>query len=409
MGGTLARRAAAVAVTCAVIVTAAACGTGGTRTTGPSVAPTPAPIIRTGVPTLRVDVVARGLAQVQDIGFLPDGQMLVSQRDGRLTLLSGDDPGATIAPVAADLGDVWVRGQAGLMGLAVHADFVTSRRFTTCQTHAERGAPTDVRLVTWELSADGRSARRVVDPLVGGLPIGSTGRHPGCRLTIANDGSLLVGTGDSLQAGVPQDLSSLGGKVLRIDLATGGPPLGNPFATDPNPATQLMLTFGHSNVAGLAIDPTTGRAYSADSETGREDEINMLVPAQNYGWDPSRGGLRTSGYDATTPATDLVRYTQARSAVWSSGAPSPGLSGAAFIKGQQWGDLNGRLAVTAATASKVMLMRVGPDGTIGEVITPAPLEKAFGELSGIRQSPSGDLYATTSNGTDDKVLRITPT
>jgi glucose/arabinose dehydrogenase len=409
MGGSLVRRVAAVAASCTVIVSVAACGAAGTRTAAPSVAPSPAPVIRTGIPTLRVDVVARGLSQVQDIGFLPDGQMLVSQRDGRLTLLSGEDPGASIAPVAADLGDVWVRGEAGLMGLAVHGDFAVTHRFTTCQTHADRGAPTDVRLVTWELSTDGRSARRVVDPLVGGLPIGSAGRHAGCRPTIANDGSLLVGTGDSLQAGVPQDLSSLGGKVLRIDLATGGPPLGNPFSTDANPATQLMLSFGHSNVVGLAVDPTTGTAYSADSETGREDEINMLVPAQNYGWDPSRGGLRTSGYDATTPATDVARYPQAAAAAWSSGVPAPGLSGAAFIEGRQWGDLDGRLAVTASAGQKLMIMAVGPDGKIGEVLTPAPLEKAFGELSGIRRSPSGDLYVTTSNGTDDKVLRITPT
>src|SRR5436309_2952478 len=122
MGGSLARRAAAVAATCAAIVTMTACGANGGRTAVPSVAPTPAPVIRTGVPTLRVDVVARGLTHVQDVGFLPEGQLLIIQRDGRMVLLSGDDPGAAIAPVAADLGDVWVRGDAGLMGLAVHGD-----------------------------------------------------------------------------------------------------------------------------------------------------------------------------------------------------------------------------------------------------------------------------------------------
>ncbi|MDN5858549.1 MAG: PQQ-dependent sugar dehydrogenase [Pseudonocardia sp.] len=408
MGGMRARRAAAVAATCAVLAVTAACGAGGARSADPSVVSAPDPVIRTGVPTLRVEVVARGLEQVQDIGFLPNGQMLVIQQGGQLLLLSGDDPGAAIAPVAADMGDVWVRREAGLMGIVVHGDFRSSRRFTTCQTHAERGVPIDVRLVTWELSADGRSARRLVDPLVGGLPLSSSGRHAGCGPTIAADGSLLVGTGDATDPGEPQDLSSLGGKVLRVDLRTGGPPLGNPFSAEPDPALQLVLTFGHANVTGIAIDPISGTAYATDAGTGREDEINKLVAGQNYGWDPSHGGRRYDIYDRSTPGTDLVRYPTAIPAAWSSGAPAPGFTGAAFIDGRQWGDLNGRLAVTAGSDRRLLLMRIGPEGKIDDVLIPAELEKAFGELSGVRFSPAGELYVTTSNGTDDKVLRITP-
>lgn len=409
MGGCLARRAAAVAAAAAVIVSAAACGIERGGSGGRSVAASPTPIARTGVPTLKVDVLARGLDKVQDIGFLPDGQLLIIQLGGRMTLLSGDDPGATVAPVAADLGDVWVRGEAGLLGLAVHLDFPTSRRFTTCQSHADRGRPTDVRLVTWELSADGRSARRVVDPLVGGIPVSSTGRHSGCRPTIASDGALLVGTGDAARPAEAQDLASLGGKVLRIDLGTGGPPLGNPFAQEPNPALQLVLTFGHAKVSGLAVDPATGTAYSADTGSGRVDEINKLVPGQNYGWDPSRGGANYITYDVATPATDLVRYPKAIAATWSSATPAPGISGATFVDGPQWGDLDGRIAVAASTGRRLLIMTIGPDGKAGEVIVPAPLDQAFGQLSSVRRGPSGDLYVTTSNGTDDKVLRITPT
>ena len=91
--------------------------------------------------------------------------------------------------MAADLDDVLARGEGGLMGLVVHPDFAQTRRFTTCQTHLDGGQPTDVRLVTWELSTDGSGARRVADPLVGGLPINPSGRHSGCRPTIAADGA----------------------------------------------------------------------------------------------------------------------------------------------------------------------------------------------------------------------------
>ncbi|SHK33720.1 Glucose/arabinose dehydrogenase, beta-propeller fold [Pseudonocardia thermophila] len=406
MVGSMTRRAAAVAAACTVLMSGAACGSG---TEHPAEAIAPAPIARTGMPALRVDTIARGLNRIADVGFLPDGKVLVAEREGRLWVLSSTAPDAAIAPVTADLSDVWVRGDAGLMGLAVHRDFSTTRRFTTCQAHAESGRPTDVRLITWELSADARSAQRIVDPLVGGLPISSTGRNAGCRPVIATDGALLVGTGDSQRADVAQDLASLGGKVLRIDLGTGGPPLGNPFGSEPNPALRLVLTFGHSNVTGIAIDPVSGTAYSVDAATGREDELNKLVSGQNYGWDPSRGGQRTAGYDESTPPTDLTRYPTAIPATWSSGTPAPGVTGAAFVDGPQWGDLDGRIAISTGTGQKLLVLQLRADGTVGEVLTPPQLDTAFGRLTSVRSGPSGDLFVTTGNGTDDKVLRITPT
>jgi glucose/arabinose dehydrogenase len=104
-----------------------------------------------------------------------------------------------------------------------------------------------------------------------------------------------------------------------------------------------------------------------------------------------------------------VRYPDAVPAAWSSGKPVVGVSGAAFITGAQWGDLNGQLAVSASTGRKLLIRAVGADGKIGAVTTPQPLANAFGELSGVRSAPSGDLLVTTGNGTDDKLLRVSPT
>jgi aldose sugar dehydrogenase len=128
-------------------------------------------------PQVRVDVVAAGLEHVWDIGFLPAGAALITERPARIKLLSSTRPGARISEVAADLADVYVRGEGGLMGLVVHPDFADSRRFTTCQTHQEGGRPVGVRLVTWELSPDGARAHRVADPLVAGLTLNRSGRH----------------------------------------------------------------------------------------------------------------------------------------------------------------------------------------------------------------------------------------
>ena len=382
--------------------TSVAAGGGGTAPAAGTAAPA-----RTGTPELRVGVVAGGLSHVWDLGFLPGGQVLVSEREGKLSLLSGTQPGATVQPVRADLDDVYARGEGGLMGLVVHPDFAQSRRFTTCQTHAEGGSATDVRLVTWQLSADGSAAERVRDPLVGGLPIASSGRHSGCRPTMAADGTLLVGTGDTARGTIAQDLNSLGGKVLRIELATGAAPPDNPFVDAQNPAQRLIWDYGHRNVQGVAVQPGTGEAYSAEHGPSTDDEVNRLQPGANYGWDPSQGGS-VSGYDESVPMTDLERFPDAVPAAWSSGRPVEAVSGAAFLSGPQWGELDGVLAVGALRGQKLLLMTIGADGAVSQVRVPAPLDGQFGRLRAVRLAPDGALFVSTSNGDDDKVLRIDP-
>ncbi len=157
-------------------------------TSSPTAEVTASPAPRsTEVPALDVEVVAEGFEHGWDIGFLPDGRALVTERPGRISIVSGLREGAKRTTVKADLDDVFVSGEGGLMGMVVHPDFASSRLFTTCQTHEEGGDAEDIRLVTWRLSADGGSAERVRD-LLTGLPI-SSGRHSGCRPTIASDGS----------------------------------------------------------------------------------------------------------------------------------------------------------------------------------------------------------------------------
>jgi aldose sugar dehydrogenase len=367
--------------------------------------------VRTGVPELRVTEIAGGFANPWDVGVLPDGRVLVTEREGRLTLLSGAQPGATATPVQADLSDVLAAGEGGLMGLVVHPDFARTGRFTTCQTHVAGGTATDVRLVTWEL--DGTTARRVADPLVGGLPINPSGRHSGCRPTLAAEDAggaaptaLLVGTGDTARGAVPQDLASLGGKVLRVDLATGGPLPDNPFADADNPAQRLVLTYGHRNVQGVAV-AEDGTVYTAEHGPSTDDEVNRIVPGGNYGWDPAQGGT-VGGYDESVPMTDLERYPDAVPAAWSSGSPVEAVSGAAFLAGGQWGALDGALAVGALRGEKLLLMTRGPDGAIASVGVPAALDGTYGRLRAVRLAPDGALLVSTSNGSDDAILRIDP-
>jgi aldose sugar dehydrogenase len=372
--------------------------------TEPTAEPTP-PSSNTETPGLRVEEVARGMSHGWDIGFLPDGKVLVTQRPARIALLSSDEPGATMTQVKADLSDVMVASEGGLMGMVVHPDFEQTRRFTTCQTHTENGEPTDIRLVTWRLADDGAVATRERE-LLTGLPLGS-GRHSGCRPTLAGDGSLLVGTGDIAQGDLPQDRTSLGGKVLRLNLDTGEPMPDNPFIESDNRNERYILSYGHRNIQGVAVRPGSGQIFTAEHGPDKNDEVNLIQAGQNYGWDPSQGGT-VGGYDEGVPMTDLDRFPEAVPAKWQSGETTEAVCAAAFLEGEQWGTLNGALVVTALKGAKVLLLTLNDQGDVASVAIPPEIQDQFGRLRAARVSPDGNLYLTTTNGDDDKLLRITP-
>jgi aldose sugar dehydrogenase len=106
--------------------------------------------------------------------------------------------------------------------------------------------------------------------------------------------------------------------------------------------------------------------------------------------------------------TDLRRFPDAVAAVWSSGGDTEALCGAEFIAGEQWGGMQGLLAVAALRGAKLLLMRVDTNGAITEVGRLPQLDGGYGRLRAARSGPDGALYVTTSNGDNDKVLRITP-
>lgn len=356
-------------------------------------------------PELDVEVVADGLEHGWDIGFLPGGGVLVTERPGRIAYLSSAQPGAEVSRVDVDLSGVFARGEGGLLGMVLHPDFESSREFTVCMNYQENGDPVDIRLVTYALSADNASAEHVRD-LLTGLPTGS-GRHSGCRPTVGADGALVVGTGDVADGSVPQDLSSLGGKVLRLDLQTGEPAPDNPFIDADDERQRYVVSYGHRNIQGVAIQPGTGEIYTAEHGPSVDDEVNRIVFGGNYGWDPSRGGS-VGGYDESVPMTDLERFPDAVPAVWETGAMTEAICAAEFLEGQEWGAFDGALVVTALKGAKVLVLTLDDDGEVQDAFYPEELADEYGRLRAARLGPDGALYITTTNGDNDRLLRVTP-
>ncbi|MDT8911370.1 PQQ-dependent sugar dehydrogenase [Amycolatopsis sp. PS_44_ISF1] len=350
----------------------------------------------------RVEEVAGGLQHGWDIGFLPGGDLLVTQRPGRLALVRG----GRATEVRADFSDVFAQGEGGLMGLALAADFASSREFTTCQTHQENGQAVDIRLVTWRLAEDGASAAKARD-LLTGLPVNPSGRHSGCRPTLAPDGALLVGTGDTANSKVSQDRHQLGGKVLRIDAKTGEALPDNPFFASSDANERRVWTYGHRNVQGVAIRPGTGQVITSEHGPAFDDEVNLIRPGGNYGWDPSKGGTDPN-YDESVPMTDKKRFPDAIDPLWTTGSITEATSGDAFLTGEQWGENNGALAVAALKGQKLLLLHLDAAAKVTGVTLPKEFDDKFGRLRGVRSGPDGALYVTTSNGDNDKLLRVTP-
>ncbi|MBD3914902.1 PQQ-dependent sugar dehydrogenase [Nocardioides hwasunensis] len=341
-------------------------------------------------PRLKVRAVARGLANPWDVQQAPGGRLLVSERDRARISVVRNGERRTLADLSRL---VWVSGETGLMSMAVDA-----RTRTVWACHGSSRGGDHVQVSRWRVDAKWKRLSRHRTILTG-LP-STSGRHGGCRLLLdrASD-ALLVGTGDAAVGTNPRDLDSLGGKVLRVHRRTGEPMADNPFAgasTD----RRFVWTYGHRNVQGLA-QRGDGSLWSVEQGSYRDDEVNLLVPGGDYGWNP------VPGYDESVPMTDQALPGEQQDAKWSSGDPTLATSGAAWVRGKQWGRLDGTLAVAALKASRVLFLEFDDAGDLVSVTQPKQLT-THGRLRSVTSARNGDLLLTTDNGDRDQVLRVSP-
>lgn len=345
-----------------------------------------------GSASVRVEVVARGLEVPWGIAFLPGGDLLVTERPGRVRLVRAGqlvaEPVATLAP-AAD-------GEGGLLGIAIAPDFEQSRSFYLYVTATEGGAPVN-RVERWRLAPDARSASRD-RVILGGIP--SVQYHDGGRIRFGPDGMLYVSTGDAGRAEASQSMESLSGKLLRLT-PEGAVPTDNPFPGSP------IFVLGIRNSQGF--DWRDARTlFIADhgptGERGRAgaDEVNVAEAGANLGWPEVYRCERAQG---------LV----APSLTFRSAVP-PG--GAAVYTGDAIPEWKGSLLV--GTLASKHLHRVAfepaPSRRVAahEVFLLGDPPDGFGRLREVAMGPDGATYLTTSNcdgrtacpADKDLVLRI---
>ncbi len=340
-------------------------------------------------------IVADSLVVPWDLAFLPDGRMVATERPGRIRVFDDGSPGAalqrTVTVPDVELGT----GEAGVMGVAVDTDFGAFPYLYVCASRKYDGSGGWVNEVL-RYSVTGSTAWSAPTVLLGGMKAGRT--HNGCALEMDDAGHLWVAMGDGGTEALAQDRSSRSGKVLRMT-RTGGIPADNPVIDG---IRDHVYSMGHRNPQGLAFQPGgTGRVYAVEHGPSVDDEINLLVAGGNYGW-PCETGAGISYRPETAGCDDGDTYL---APAWASGTSTIATSGATFLRGAQWGDLEGDLVVPTLKEQDLRVFDVDAEGVLAAGET--RYDGTYGRLRGAVSGPGGRLYLTTSNGSD-KIVRVSP-
>jgi aldose sugar dehydrogenase len=243
-----------------------------------------------------VETVASGLNHPWGLAFLPDGRMLVTERPGRLRLVTAS---GQISQPLGGVPRVFAQGQGGLLDVALDPNFSENRFvYLTYSEPGEGGASTAA--ARGRLNGDG-SALEGAAVIFRQLPRVGGGYHFGSRLAFSRDGKLFVTTGERLQFDPAQDLSNHIGKILRIN-PDGSVPQDNPFVGRSGARPEIW-SYGHRNIQAAAVHPQSGALWEAEHGPRGGDEINIAEPGRNYGWPLVSWGRHYDGRDIPKPPT----------------------------------------------------------------------------------------------------------
>jgi len=367
----------------------------------PRSSPPPPPLPQTffsGETPIRVVPVARGLSHPWSLAFLPDGSMLVTEREGRLRIIRN---GALDPKPIDGVPKVFARVLGGLLDVALHPEFAQNRIVYLAYSKAGENNLSTTALARGRF--DGTALTEVKEIFVANTWSKSNTNYGG-RIAFDRAGFLYLTIGERQEQQRAQDGKDHGGKVVRLR-DDGSVPPDNPFVGKTGYQPEIY-TLGHRSPQGLAMNPATGALWENEHGPLGGDELNILQPGKNYGWPLVTFG---TDYDGTTISDETRRADLESPFVYW--VPSIAISGLTFYTGDRFPQWKGHVFVGAMFAGRSRgtghLQRI----VINEAGRPINREPMLAELRqrirDVRQGPDGLLYLLTDED-DGMLLRLEP-
>ncbi len=340
----------------------------------------------------RVEMVVSGLEVPWGFAWLPNKDLLVTERPGRVRII---EKGKLRAEPVFTVPDVEPTGESGLMDITLHPDFAKNGYIYLAYSYNLDGK--HVKVVRYKY-ADGKftEPKSIIDNIPG------TALHAGMRCRIGPDGKLYITTGDSTDWTLAQKTDSLAGKTLRLN-DDGTIPADNPFVGKAGYRPEIW-TLGNRNSQGIAWQPGTNLLFETEhgpsffeGRGGGGDEVNILEAGKNYGWPEIH---HTQTHDGMV--SPLLEYTPAcapGSAMFYNGSIFPAFKGNFFF-----GCLAGKRIIRAVFDGRKFIRQENL------------LEGVYGRIREMEEGPDGYIYFSTSNRDgrgsptkdDDRIMRIVP-
>ena len=342
--------------------------------------------------SFRATTLTRGLEHPWSVACLPDGGFLITERPGRLRRI--DATGALDPEPITGVPEVAAFGQAGLLDVLLHPEFESNRTLFLSYV-AGVGGQVNTEVARARLEGN---ALRDVEVIFTAMPKTGGGYHVGSRLALDGQGRLLVSLGDRGLRHPAQDLFQHTGSMVRI-LPDGKVPPDNPFIGKPG-ARPEILTYGHRNIQGLAVNQRSGEIWAHEHGPQGGDELNRIVSGANYGWPIVTYGKE---YGSGASIGEGVSKPGMVSPVhqWS---PSIAPSGMAFYDGSRFPGWNGSLFVGSLKFRYLARLELNAGRVVHEEQL---LGGKFGRIRDVRTDRRGYVYFLT-DAVDGRLVRLEP-
>jgi glucose/arabinose dehydrogenase len=359
-----------------------------------------------------VKVLARGLDRPWAVEPLPNGDLLITEKAGRMRIVSAQgkvgEPLGGLLPVGSGglsatsgqggLPPITARGQGGLLDVALSPRFARDRTiFWSFSEEREGGSGTSVARAV--LSAD-RASLQQARIIFRSQPTYNNGLHFGSRLAFGRDKMLYVTLGDRFDRPnrlKVQQLDNHLGKIVRID-PNGKAPKNNPFVQRGGAAAEIW-TLGHRNLQSAAFDEK-GRLWTVEHGARGGDELNLIEKGRNYGWPGVTYGQEYSGEPFEGAVTARQGYSQPVY-YWD---PVIAPSGAQFYTGKAFPSWRGSLFIGGLASQRLVRLVIKGNRVVGEEHL---LTDRGQRIRDVRQGPDGSLYVVTDQA-EGELWRITP-